>query len=504
MQVGANYQGDSQCQFTVWAPLLTDVKLKLLTPQERLIPLQQNLQGYWSVLVSDCPPGTRYLYRLDDKERADPASFYQPDGVHKASEVIDHTAFSWTDTDWTPPPFPDWVIYELHVGAFTPDGSFHAIIPRLPRLKELGVNAIEIMPVAQFPGERNWGYDGTYPFAVQQSYGGPTGLKTLVNACHEAGIAVVLDVVYNHFGPEGNYTRDFGPYFTDRYQTPWGSAINFDGSYCDGVRNFMIENALYWLHHFHIDALRLDAVHAIYDLSAKHLLAELSERVQELMQTQGQGRYLIAESDLNDPRIIRPHHQGGYGMDAQWSDEFHHALHALLTGERSGYYEDFGSCHHLAKVLHQRYVYTGDYSPHRKRRFGADASDRPTHQFVVCNQNHDQVGNRMLGERLSQLVSFEALKLTAATMLLSPYTPMLFMGEEYGEEAPFLYFIDHGDPDLVEAVREGRKREFAAFHAQGSPPDAKSLDTVGRRAKAMASLCTEISAVNRAFNGEGD
>jgi maltooligosyltrehalose trehalohydrolase len=381
------------------------------------------------------------------------------------------SSFAWEDGSWSGPPLEDYVIYELHVGTFTPQGTFDAIIPHLSQLKELGVTAIELMPVAQFPGDRNWGYDGVHLFAVQNSYGGPGGLKRLVSACHSQGLAVVLDVVYNHLGPEGNYLADFGPYFTNRYQTPWGLAINFDGSGSDEVRRFYIENALHWITEFHIDALRLDALHAVFDYSAQPFLEELASAVHQQADLLGREVYLFAESDRNDPRLIRPRELGGYGLDAHWNDDFHHALHTLLTGERFGYYQDFGSLEDLAKALREGFIYSGQYSTYRQRRHGASSRDVPAHRFVVFAQNHDQVGNRMAGERLSQLASFEELKLAAGVICLSPFIPLLFMGEEYGETAPFQYFISHSDPALVEAVRRGRREEFAAFAWQGEPPD---------------------------------
>jgi maltooligosyltrehalose trehalohydrolase len=407
--------------------------------------------------------------------------------------VVDHACYTWQDSGWSGLPLRDYIIYELHVGTFTSAGTFDAIIPRLADLKDLGITAIEIMPVAQFPGARNWGYDGVYPFAVQNSYGGPAGLKRLVDACHQQNIAVIMDVVYNHFGPEGNYTGCFGPYVTDQYKTPWGSAINFDGPDSGGVRHFFIQNALSWFEDYHIDALRLDAIHAIYDCGAKHFLTELAEAVGSMSGKLNRPCYLIAESDLNDVRVIRSQAQGGYGIDAQWSDDFHHALHVALTGESNGYYEDFTDLRDLATAYAQRFVYNWKYSKHRRRYHGSDASDRLAAQFVVCSQNHDQTGNRMLGERLSQLVPFEALKLAAGTVLLSPYIPLLFMGEEYGEIAPFQYFVSHGDSDLIEAVRQGRKAEFTAFHAQGEPPDAASIETF-KRSQLNWSLRTDQSA----------
>ncbi len=481
MRLGPTYLGNHQCEFIVWAPHIEQVELQLLSPSTKILPMTQDHQGYWHITASGINPDDRYQYRLNGTQSyPDPASRYQPDGVHAASAVVDHAAYIWEDSDWSGLPLSDYIIYELHVGTFTPAGTFDAIIPRLADLKDLGITAIEIMPVAQFPGARNWGYDGVYLFAVQNSYGGPAGLKRLVDACHQQNIAVIMDVVYNHFGPEGNYTGCFGPYVTDQYKTPWGSAINFDGPDSGGVRHFFIQNALSWFEDYHIDALRLDAIHAIYDCGAKHILAELATAVKALSQKLNRPCYLIAESDLNDVRVIQPQPQGGYGIDAQWCDDFHHALHTTLTGEGNGYYEDFTDPQDFATAYANRFVYNWKYSKHRRRYHGNDASDRPGEQFVVCIQNHDQTGNRMLGERLSQLVPFEALKLAAAAVLLSPYIPMLFMGEEYGETTPFQYFVSHGDPHLTEAVRQGRKAEFTAFHAQGEPPDAASLETFER------------------------
>jgi maltooligosyltrehalose trehalohydrolase len=477
MRIGADYLGDGHCKFTVWAANAKAVAVEIVSPQKRLLPMQQQEEGYWQLTASDIYPGTRYFYQLNGNEsRPDPASNFQPQSVHESSQVIDHS-FAWNDSNWSGVALEAMIIYELHVGTFTPEGTFEAIIPRLKDLRKLGVNAIELMPVAQFPGDRNWGYDGVYPFAVQNSYGGCEGLKQLVDACHQHSIAVILDVVYNHFGPEGNYTSRFAPYLTQTYRTPWGSAINFDDAHSPHVRNFFIQNAIFWLQEYHIDALRLDAIHAIYDLGAKHFLAELAENVAKLSEQQGRKFYLIAESDLNDPRIIRPSQLGGYGIDAQWSDDFHHSLYTLLTGDRQSYYQDFGKCEHLAKAYRESFVYDWQYSHYRQRFHGNSARDRSQSQFIVCIQNHDQIGNRMLGERLTQLVSFEALKLAAGAVILSPYIPLLFMGEEYGESAPFIYFVSHEDPDLIKAVREGRKKEFAAFHSQGEPPDPEATET---------------------------
>jgi maltooligosyltrehalose trehalohydrolase len=478
MQVGAHYLGGGRCRFTVWAPFLKDVSVYVVAPADRLIPMEKDDRGYWEATAADVFPGTRYFYRLDGgTERPDPASHLQAEGVHGPSEVVDHGSFRWDNEAGADIPVSEMIIYELHVGTFTPEGTFDAVIPRLDELHSFGINAIELMPVAQFPGGRNWGYDGVYPYAAQKSYGGPEGLKRLVNACHSRGMAVVLDVVYNHLGPEGNYLRDFGPYFTEKYNTPWGAAINFDDAYSDEVRNFFIENAIYWFGYFHMDGLRLDAVHAIYDMSAIPFLKELAESVAGFAGEEGRPCHLIAESDRNDSTVIRPRESGGYGMDAQWNDDFHHSLHTLLTGEKTGYYSDFGMTDHLVKACREGFVYSGQYSVYRKRRQGNSSADRPSSQFVLFAQNHDQIGNRMFGERLSSLVSFEALKLAAAVVLLSPCVPLLFMGEEYGEEAPFVYFVSHSDPALISAVREGRKREFSSFQWQGDPPDPQDEAT---------------------------
>lgn len=468
MKIGSNYLGNGQCEFRVWAPFRDSVAVHIVSPHDQVIPLQKDEWGYWQETVK-ADPGTLYVYQLDGSlERPDPASHYQPEGVHGSSQVVDHH-FDWADNSWQGIPLKDLIIYELHVGTFTPEGTFESIIPRLSYLQDLGITAIEIMPVAQFPGSRNWGYDGVYVYGVQDSYGGPAGLKKLVDACHQAGIAVILDVVYNHLGPEGNYLWAYGPYFTDQYRTPWGNAVNFDGAYSNQVRNFFIQNALYWLDKYHIDALRVDAVHAIYDMSAQPFLQELGDAVANFNRTTPVQRYVIAESDLNDVRVIKPREDGGFGHDAQWCDDFHHILHTLLTGELSGYYEDFGKIEQLAVALREGYIYSGQYSGFRKRNHGNSAADRPAEQFVVCIQNHDQIGNRLIGDRLSTLVDFQGLKVAAATVLLSPYVPMLFMGEEYGEDAPFQYFVSHSDPDLIEGVRTGRAEEFKAFGWDNAP-----------------------------------
>jgi len=477
MSLGATYLGDSRCQFQVWAPFARKVEVHILAPQEKFLPLEKDAQGYHGTIVENVEPRSLYVYRLDgDQERPDPASRFQPQGVHGPSQVVD-SHFPWEDEHWSGVPLQDYIIYELHVGTFTPEGTFDAVTPYLDELKELGITAVDIMPVAQFPGSRNWGYDGVYPFAVQDSYGGPDGLKRLVNACHQKGMAIILDVVYNHLGPEGNYLGDFGPYFTDRYRTLWGQALNFDGPDSDEVRRFFIENAIYWLTEFHIDALRLDALHAVLDISSYPFIEELSVTFHQQVKRLRLKAYLIGESAANDARLIRPRQRGGFGLDAQWNDDFHHSLHALLTGEKTGYYRDFGQLRYLVKAFQEGFVYSGEYSLYRRRRHGTSSKEIPAHRFVVFSQNHDQVGNRAQGERLSQLVSFAELKLAAGIVLLSPFIPLLFMGEEYAETAPFPYFVSHSDPALVKAVRKGRREEFAASHRQGKPPDPQDEGT---------------------------
>jgi maltooligosyltrehalose trehalohydrolase len=443
--------------------------------------MQRNSLGYHSVVADDLQAGAKYLYRFgNSQERPDPASRRQPEGVHGPSELVDLRGFEWTDRNWKGIPLEDSVLYELHVGTFTREGTFDAMRAELDHLAALGVTTIEIMPIAQFPGNRNWGYDGAYPFAVQNSYGTPLDLQLMVNEAHSRGLAVALDVVYNHLGPEGNYLGEFGPYFTDHYKTPWGAALNFDGPDSDEVRRFFIENALYWVESFHIDALRLDAIHGIFDCSATPFLAQLSKEVDAFAARTGRIVSLMAESDLNDARVLRCRCQGGFEMPSQWSDDFHHSVHTLLTGERSGYYEDFGEIQHLAGTLQQGWYYTGQYSRHRRRRHGNRPPAFKGSNYVVFIQNHDQVGNRALGERLSSLVNFESLKLAAGVNLLSPFVPLLFMGEEYGETSPFLYFTSHGDPNLVEAVRRGRTEEFRFFGWKEQIPDPQAESTFAK------------------------
>jgi maltooligosyltrehalose trehalohydrolase len=464
----------------VWAPRVRTVELVLMDGERRRArPMQRKDDGSFHHVEPDVPEGQRYAYRLDGgPERPDPCSLWQPEGVHGPSAVVHPERFAWSDRAWQGIDRADLVFYELHVGTFTPAGTFEAILPRLPALRELGITAVELMPVAQFPGTRNWGYDGVQPYAAQDSYGGPHGLQRLVNACHAAGLAVFLDVVYNHLGPEGNYLAEFGPYFTDCYKTPWGQAVNFDGPGSEGVREFVLDNACMWLEEFHFDGLRLDAVHAVFDLGARPILRAVAEVAERASDRLGRPLHVIAESDLNDPRVLLPPDRGGSGLAAQWSDDFHHAVHAYLTGERQGYYTDFGTAEQLARVLERPFLYAGDYSPFRGRKHGAPPDGLTGDRFVVCLQNHDQVGNRARGERLTQLLKSPAQRrLAASLLLLSPYLPLLFMGEEYGEENPFPFFCSFGDTQLVQAVREGRRREFADFAWQGEVPDPHGTET---------------------------
>jgi maltooligosyltrehalose trehalohydrolase len=478
-RLGAIVRPHQGCSFQIWAPEARRVDVRLVD-SGRLEPMHPEGEGYFAVTLDQVESGARYCFCLEgDRERPDPASRRQSDGVHGPSRVVD-LAFDWQDHAWRGVPLRDYVIYELHVGTFSRAGTFAGIVPELDRLKRLGVTAIEIMPVAQFPGARNWGYDGVYPYAVQDTYGGPKGLQRFVQECHRAGLAVVLDVVYNHMGPEGNYLSDFGPYFTDRYKTPWGQALNFDGPGSEGVRRFFVENALMWLEDFHIDALRLDAVHAIIDRSAKPFLEELSEVVHRRGEELGRHFYLMGESDLNDPRIVRPGELGGLGLDSMWSDDFHHAAHVLITGETAGYYADFGQLEHLAQAFRSGMSAPGEYSPHRRRRHGRPGPDLQLQQHVVCIQNHDQIGNRLLGERLGAIVSFEQEKLAAGLLCLAPFIPLLFMGQEYGDPAPFQYFVSHDDQTLLAAIRKGRREEFESFGWSDEAPDPASAETFGR------------------------
>jgi maltooligosyltrehalose trehalohydrolase len=462
----------------VWAPCADRVDVVLVDPDE-VVALVPAGDGIFAGMAAGAGPGRRYRFRLDGgDELPDPASSFQPDGVAGPSAVAAPWD-GWTDAGWRGVPLPELVLYELHVGTFTPEGTFEAIVPRLADLRELGVTAIELMPVAQFPGARNWGYDGVFPSAVQDSYGGPEGLSRLVDAAHAAGLAVCLDCVFNHLGPEGNVLPRFGPVFTERYRTPWGAAINMDGPGSDGVRALLIGSALRFMEEFHVDALRLDAVDQIADASATHFLAELADAVAEASERAGRPLHLIAESDLNDPRMITPRAAGGLGMGSQWSDDLHHALHVLLTGEDRGYYADFAGrgTRMVGRAYRDAFAYTGQRSRHRGRRHGAPAAGIHGSRFVVFGQNHDQVGNRMLGDRLAQTAGFEAAKLMAGAVLLSPQVPLLFMGEEHADDAPFPFFTSHAGAELIEAVRRGRAEEFRSFRWAGEPPDPQSEET---------------------------
>ncbi|GGH75957.1 maltooligosyltrehalose trehalohydrolase [Filimonas zeae] len=471
---GVFLRNDGLADITVWAPEAAAVALVTAGEQPLTIPLEKGEWGYWRATTHQLAAGDRYRFLLNNKEAfPDPASVAQPEGVHGPSEVADRQ-FAWTDDNWKGLPLEDLIIYELHTGAFSAAHTFEGIIEQLPYLQQLGITAIELMPVNQFPGNRNWGYDGVYVYAVHGFYGGLAGLKRLVNAAHAAGIAVILDVVYNHLGPDGNYLEQYGPYFTGKYKTPWGKALNFDDAWCDGVRNYFLQNVLFWLDECRIDGLRLDAVHAIWDFGAHHIIQQISEAVKELEEATGRTKILIAEIDLNNPRYIQDIAEGGYGLQGQWSDEFHHALHSVLTGEVNGYYEDFGRLQHLEKAFRDTYVYDGNYSPHRKRTFGLPVTGLPYSKFVVFSQNHDQIGNRLLGDRLSASLSEQQLKLAAAAVLLSPHLPLLFMGEEYGEKNPFLFFVHHENDDLIEVVRRSRREEFAYFQFEGDFPDPQS------------------------------
>ena len=433
--------------------------------------------GYHAATVENARAGTRYAFELRSGEaRADPASRFQPDGVHGPSEIAD-PSFPWTDRGWRGVSLGDLVLYEIHVGTFTPAGTFEAIIPRLPDLRDLGITALELMPIAQFPGRRNWGYDGVFPLAAQNSYGGLDGLRRVVDACHRNALACILDVVYNHLGPEGNHLAEFAPYFAERHRTPWGPGMNLDGAGSDGVRRFFLESALHWVREAHVDGLRLDSIQAITDESAHPFLEELGEAVHAAGRKDGREVQLIAEDPRNDPRVIRAPEAGGLGLDAVWSDDFHHALHARLTGERVGYYEDFGSFNQVAEVLRTGVVFAGQPSQYWGRRRGRPFEGTRPEQLVVYAQNHDQVGNRAASERLSGLVPFEALKLVATLVLLSPFTPLLFMGDDYGEDAPFRFFTDYSDAALASAIRRGRTAEFRAFEWKVEIPDPQAEST---------------------------
>ena len=462
----------------VWAPRARQVEMAAGGQRRRM---QAEAGGWWQA-TEPLAPGQEYAFVLDGgKPLPDPRSRWQPEGVHGPSRWLEPGRFAWDDAGWRPPAWEGAVVYELHVGTFTPAGTFPAAIERLDHLAALGVTHVELMPVVEFSGDRGWGYDGVDLFAPHHAYGGPEGLQQLINACHRRGLAVILDVVYNHLGPAGNYLAQYGPYFTTRYQTPWGEALNFDGADSGEVRRFFIANARMWLRHYHCDGLRLDAVHAILDHSALPFLEELAAAKRDWEAELGRPLLLIAESDANDPRLSASPALGGQGLDAQWNEDFHHALHAYLTGERNGYYADFGSLAGLATALRQTFVYDGRYSRYRRRAHGRPAAGADGRRFVAYAQNHDQIGNRAQGDRLSQQLRPGQLRIAAALTLLSPFTPLLFQGEEWGATTPFLYFTDHPEPELAQAVRDGRRREFAAFGwAPEAIPDPQDPATFSR------------------------
>jgi maltooligosyltrehalose trehalohydrolase len=466
-------------EFRVWAPLVRHISVEssgemhdMQGPDDR---------GWWHLKIEAAKPGTDYGFLLDDDPKCypDPRSQWQPNGVHSLSRVYDQSAFEWSDAGFQASPLANAIVYELHVGTFTPEGTFDAAAYRLAYLAELGVTHVELMPVASFDGRHGWGYDGVALFSVHEPYGGPDGLKRFVNSARRAGLAVLLDVVYNHFGPSGNYTGKFGPYIIPSHQTPWGGAVNLEDADSTEVRRFFLDNALMWLRDFHVDGLRIDAVHAFVDRSAIHFLEQLATEVEALQITVARPFVLIAESDLNDPRVITPRDAGGFGFDAQWSDDFHHALFAVLNpNERQGYYADFGSVEQLAKSIKQTFVYDGIYSRHRRRIHGRPIQGLSQHSFLGYIQTHDQVGNRAVGDRISHIAGLERTKIAAALYLLGPFVPMLFQGEEWAASTPFLYFADHDDPELARAVSEGREREFAAFGWNPSSiPDPESHTT---------------------------
>jgi maltooligosyltrehalose trehalohydrolase len=484
--LGAALAGDS-CDFRVWALWPEKVTLRLLPSVARGMPacdlaMARGGDDIWSVRAQSRAGDRYFLIAGNSKPVPDPVSRLLPEGVHGPTEIVDPTAFAWTDSNWRGLPLADYIIYELHVGTFTPQGTFAAAIAKLPYLQKLGITVIELMPVAAFPGKHNWGYDGVSPYAVQASYGGPEGLRQFVDAAHKLGLGVMLDVVYNHLGNEGNYLRQFGPYFTDAHKTPWGDAINYDQECCQQVRNYVIQNALYWIREYHMDGLRLDAVQTIVDDSPTHILADIRDEVAALAGALGRQVCVIAETDQNDEKLVRPRNRGGYGLSALWSDDFHHAVHAFFTGERQGYYQDFGEPGQIVRALNDGFVFQGQPAKYwNGNPRGTSAQDVPAPAHVICLQNHDQVGNRPGGDRLTTLVPRGARMAAAALLLLSPHTPLLFMGEEYDETNPFLFFTDFGDPALREAVSQGRHNEFRDFgHPVGSVPDPQDPATFER------------------------
>jgi maltooligosyltrehalose trehalohydrolase len=468
-------------RFEVWVP----EKSVSLRVGGATVAMDRGDDGWWRADVPDAAAGTDYTYVLDDHdgELPDPRSMWQPEGVHGPSRVYDHSAFPWSDGAWTGRQLPGSVLYEMHVGTFTPEGTFDAAIERLDHLVDLGVDLVELLPVNAFNGEYNWGYDGVCWYAPHEAYGGPDGLKRFVDACHLRGLGVVLDVVYNHFGPSGAYAPMFAPYLSAAGSNPWGASINVDGPHSEEVRRYIIDSVLAWLRDYHVDGLRLDAVHALADHGAVHVLEQLATEVESLSTHLGRPLSLIAESDLNDPRLITPREAHGFGLHAQWDDDVHHALHTLLTGERQGYYADFGSLECLETVLTGAFFHAGSWSSFRQRRHGrpVDRTRTPGHRFVAYLQNHDQIGNRAVGDRLTATLSPGMLRIGATLLFTSPFTPMLFMGEEWAATAPWQFFTSHPEPELAEAVRTGRRREFASHGwAEAEVPDPQDPATFAR------------------------
>jgi maltooligosyltrehalose trehalohydrolase len=480
---------DGATTFRVWAPRCRTVDLSI--EGRAAARLREVGDGVCEVATAALAPGTRYQYRLDgDRYRPDPVSRWQPQGVHGPSALVDPSRFSWTDQGFRGHDRADLVFYELHVGTATSAGTFEALIPQLARIADLGVTALELMPVAEFPGSRNWGYDGVHLYAPQSTYGGPQGLRRLVDACHAQRLSVFLDLVYNHLGPEGNYLGEYGPYFTDRYKTPWGSAVNYDGPDSAGVRRHIVENARAWVRDFHVDGLRLDAVHSIFDASPVHILTELADAARAEARALGRPLHVVVESHDNDRRLVLPTDQNGLGLDGIWADDFHHALHVRLTGETGGYYVDFKAPETLPRAMSEGFAFQGERSEYFGRGRGTPSTDLPGDHFVICTQNHDQVGNRAKGDRLFTMLSFDAIKVAAALMFAAPALPLLFMGEEYGETSPFQFFTSFLDAELVEAVRRGRAAEFAKFAwQQGEIPDPGAPATF-LRSRLSPSLAT--------------
>lgn len=464
-------------KFEIWAPGAQELSIVVdgaATPMSRI-----GDRGWWRADVAEAHPGSDYGFRIDGDPHPypDPRSPWQPDGVHALSRVYDQNVFRWSDAGFRAQPLASAIIYELHLGTFTPQGTLDAAIEKLDYLAALGVTHVELMPVAAFDGSHGWGYDGVALYAVHLPYGGPDALQRFVNAAHARGLSVLLDVVYNHFGPSGNYTGKFGPYINDEHRTPWGGAVNLESTGASEVRRFFVDNALMWLRDFHVDGLRIDAVHAFVDRSAIPFLEQMAVEVEKLQAVLGRPLTLVAESDLNDPRFVAPRAAGGLGLDAQWSDDFHHSLFAVLTGAQDGYYEDFGSLAQLAKALERTFVYDGIYSRHRRRIHGRTANQLSQHRFLGYIQNHDQVGNRAAGDRIEHIAGLERAKIAAAIVLLGPFVPMIFQGEEWACTSPFQYFADH-EPGLARQVSVGRKKEFAAFGWDpASIPDPENRET---------------------------